>query len=248
MMYLFIDKNPSPDQERKHTISDCGGTKTTDSIFSNYVSKICDTLKKEDFRTVRRNCMQNVNVTGTILLSQDTRDKIKNAENFDDLYDTLCETPYWNWMNIRMLEKMVGDCSPAKDLIEQYKSEVFSRKLKDFLSEIPTLEIPTDKYTEVKVKWNKDLDDLTIEDVVKQWSKLEMTFQVEEAMLLKSITKGCVEICWILPNDLVEHAISSDTNNQPIKYGDKLATQDLFPEVLYLKIGDVVMIGDTTRM
>ena len=60
-------------------------------------------------------------------------------------------------------------------------------------------------------------------------------------MLLKSITEGCVEICWLLPNDLVEHAISSAAKNQSVKCGIKSATQQLLPKVLYLKIGEVVM-------
>ena len=169
-------------------------------------------------------------------------------ENFDDLFDTLCETPYWNWMNIRMLEKMVGNCPPAKELIKQYKNEVYSRKLKDVLSDIPNLDIPIDKYTQIKVKWKKELNDLTVKDIVKQWNEIEKRFNVEEAMLLQSIIEGCVEICWLLPNDLVEHAISSVTDNQPVKNDDQSTTEASFPEVLYLKIGDTVMKGDITGM
>ena len=67
-------------------------------------------------------------------------------------------------------------------------------------------------------------------------------------MLLKNITEGCVEVCWLLPNHLVEHAICSATNNQPNRHDDDhdqsgpVSAQQLFPEVLYLKIGDHVII------
>ena len=234
-MYLFTGKNANPDQE----ILDIGNSKTIDTIFTTFVDNICDTLKVEDFRKVRRNCVLNVNKTGGLSLPKDILDKIKNAENFDDLVDTLsmCDTctPYWNWMNIRMLEKMVGNCLPAKRLIYQYKSEVYSRKLKDVLSEFPNFDIPTNKYTEVKVKWKKEFNDLIIKDIVKQWNEIEKTFDVKEAMLLKSITEGCVEICWLLPNDLVDHA-------------KKLATPELFPEMLYLKIGKDFVKDDITGM
>ena len=151
-------------------------------------------------------------------------------------------------MNIRMLEKMVGDCSPAKELIHQYKSEVFSRKLKDVLSDIPILDIPPDQYAEVKVKCKKDFNEVTIKDIIKEWNDIEKKFNVEEAMLLQSITEGCVEICWLLPNDLVERAISSAANNQLAKCRDQSATEELFLEVLYLKIGDVVVKDDITGM
>ena len=189
--------------------------------------------------------MQNINVAGVISLSENTVSEIKIAKNFDDLFDILCDTcrPYWNWMNIRMLEKMVGDdCLAAKQFICQYKSEVYSRKLKDVLSVIPDLKIPTDKYTKVKIKYDKDFNDVTIKDIVKQWNEIEKIFKVENAMLLENITEGCVEICWLLPNGLVEHAISSAAKNQqPVKCGIKSATQQLLPKVLYLKIGEVVM-------
>ena len=188
--------------------------------------------------------MQNVNVAGVISLSEDTVKEIKSAKNFDDLFDILCVTcrPYWDWMNIRMLEKMVGDdCLAAKQLIYQYKSEVYSRKLKDVLLVIPDLKIPTDKYTEVKIKYEKDFNDVTIKDIVKQWNEIEKIFKVENAMLLKNITEGCVEICWLLPNGLVEHAISSAAKSQPVKCGIQSTTQQLLPKVLYLKIGEVVL-------
>jgi len=63
---------------------------------------------------------------------------------------------------------------------------------------------------------------------------------------VKSITDGCVEICWLLPNDYVDRAICLATNSQPDRHDDQSATQVLFPEVLYLKIGDVVIKDDIT--
>ena len=48
-------------------------------------------------------------------------------------------------MNIRLLERMVSNCIPAKEFIHQYKIEVYSKKLKDVLSEIPILDVPTDE-------------------------------------------------------------------------------------------------------
>ena len=228
-----------------------------ESTFATFADKICDELKKgSDFKKARRKCIQNVNVAGTISLSKDTLNEIRNAKDFDELFDILCFTPYWNWMNIRMLERMATDCSAAQQVINQYKNEVFSRKIKDFISEIPALEIPADKYTEVKGKWNKDFDNLTVKDIVEQWNEIEKKFNVEETMLLKSITKGCVEICWVIPNNLVKCAVDSATINQPVKHEDHSgiqpppvnhsgsSTQKFFSEVLYLKIGDVIIKDD----
>ena len=62
-------------------------------------------------------------------------------------------------------------------------------------------------------------------------------------MLLENITAGCVEISWLLRNDLIEHAIYSSTSRKPVG-NDQSYSQKLFPEVLFLKIGGVVIIGD----
>ena len=228
--------------------------KSVESTFSTFVEKICDELKKEsDFIKVRRRCIQNVNVTGTISLSKDTIKEIRNAKEFDELFDISCCTPYWNWMNIRMLERMATDCSAAQQVISQYKNDVFCRKVKDVVSEIPNLEIPADKYTEVKGKWNKDFDNLTVKDIVEQWNEIEKKFNVEETMILKSITEGCVKICWLIPNDFVEHAIDSA---QPVKHEDHSgdqppvnhqsgsSTQEFFSEALFLRIGDAIIKDD----
>lgn len=285
--YLFVGKNES-------TMTD-GSSEDIDVAFSTFVDKMYDALSKEDFKKVRRKCLENLHVVGGISLPVDTEKKIMVTRNLADLFDVCCHCrPYWNWMNIRILEKMASNSSAARKLIEGYKKEIFSRKVKDVISEISDLEIPTDKYIEVKEKWNKNFDDLLIQDIVQRWRDIEKKLNVKETMLLKSITAGCVEVCWLLHNDLVEHAIFSATNNhtvrdddqslaqkpvkeddhsdigqsfidgdyltaqEPFKKDDQSTTQgsvkgsnqsptnDLFPEVSYLKIGDVVIKDDIT--
>ena len=106
------------------------------------------------------------------------------------------------------------------------------------------MKIPKDKYTKVEDKWNKNFDDLTIRDVVNRWSEIEKKFNVGETMLLEKIAHGCVEISWLLRNNLIEHAIYSATNERPVS-NDQSYSQILLPEVLFLKIGGVVVIGDS---
>ena len=203
-------------------------------------------MNREDFRKVRRKCLENLNVPGGISLSTDIINKIGNTKDLYDLFDVTCLCkPYWNWMNIRIIEKMVGISEEAEKLIDQYKNEVFSRKVKDLMLEISNLEVPTDKYTEVKDKWNKEFDDLRIKDVVKRWGEIEKMLEAEGTMLFKAITAGCVEICWLLPNDLVERAVYLATR---IQFEDQSATdyQEFYFESLSLKIGDVI-VKDTIR-
>ena len=226
--------------------NDDGSFETVDATFCTFVDNMFDVLSKEDFRKIHRKCLENLNLIGGIALPLDVKYKIAKSKNLAELFSVLCQCKqYWNWMNIRMLEKMAGDSLAAKQVIEKYKKEVFSKKVKDVISEIPCLEVPTDVYTKIMEKWNKDLNDLTIKDVVNHWSAIEKIFNVEGPMLLKSITEGCVQICWLLRNDLVKHAICSATNGQPGN-NDRSYSQKLFSEVLFLKIGDVVIIDDST--
>ena len=51
-------------------------------------------------------------------------------------------------MNIRVIEKWPVTVQKQNIiLIKQYKDEVFSRKVKDVILEIPNLEVPKDKNT-----------------------------------------------------------------------------------------------------
>ena len=238
-----------PDLAQKST-----ETESIDATFSHFVDDMFDILSQEDFTRVKTKPLQNINVVGGISVTEDIEDKIDESENLSNLFNVLSRRcrPYWNWMNIRMLEKMAGNCSAAKQTIEKYKKNICSRKVKDVMSEISNLEIPANGYTEVKEKWDKDFNDLTIKDVVKRWNEIEKKFKVEETMLLKSINKGCVEVCWLLPNHLVEHAHASCsvTNNHQDRHDDDQSgtgTQELFPEVLYLKIGDFVIKDDICK-
>ena len=230
------------------------GFESIETAFSSFVDDMFEILEKENFSKVKRKPLQNLNVTGGIPLTdlEDIEDKIDESQNLSDLFDVLsrhCRS-YWNWMNIRMLEKMAGNSSAAKQTIDKYKMNIYSRKVKDVMSEISNLRLPTNGYTKIKEKWCKDFDDLLIEDVVKRWNELEKIFDVKETMLLKSITKGCVEICWLLPSDLVNHAVYSATNKQQGRHHDDdddqsgIGAHNLFPDALYLKIGDFVIKDD----
>ena len=243
---LLLGKLPDLTQEST-------GSESVEAAFASFVDDMFDILSQENFDKVKRKPLENLNVVGGISVREDIEDKIDESEKLSDLFNVLSRRcrPYWNWMNIRMLEKMAGNSLAAKRTIEKYKKNIYSRKVRDVMSEISNLKIPTNGYTEVEEKWNKNFNDLIIKDIVKRWNEIENKFNVEEKMLLKSIEEGCVKVCWLLPNDLVEHASCSVTNYQQDRHDDDQSdtgTQELFPEVLYLKIGDHVIKGDISKL
>ena len=271
---MLIGKKSSNVQES--IITDDNSSESIEATFSTFVDDMYDVLEQEKFDKIQRKSLENINIEhaktkirGGIQMSKVEEQEIAGTRNVAELFKVICSCdslrPYWNWMNIRILEKLAGNCEPAKCLIEKYKKDICSRKVKDVISEISSLETPMD-YTEVTVKFKKDFNDLLVGDIVQGWREIEKKLGVEETMLLKSITKGCVEICWLLRNDLVDHAIHSATSGylvsqsatqeqvegdrqlvipDPPKYDSQSTTQE-FAEVLYLKIGEVIIKDDTT--
>ena len=208
---------------------------TVDSTFSTLTGKISDALKKENnFNIIHKKCLQNI---GNLSLSENILNELKNAKDFDELFNVLfCCKLYWNWIDIRMLEKVTIDCPATIQLLNQYKTEVFSKKVKDVISEISNLEIPKDKYTEVKAIWGNNFYNLTIGGIVKHWNKVEKLLNIKETMLLKSIQDGCVEICWLLPNQLVECAVYSTNNDHPQPRMKVLTLKNCFLKCCTLKL------------
>ena len=98
------------------SITDYGSSETIDAAFSSFVDDMYDILSKEDFNQICRKCLENLNLIGGIALSSDVKNRIEKSENLSELFKVLCYycEQYWNWMNIRILEKMAGNSIAAK--------------------------------------------------------------------------------------------------------------------------------------
>jgi len=175
-----------------------------DDAFSHFTAAMFLILSKARFTVLRRACTENVNKVGGAILPEDLVVKIRTSGNLDDLFDVLGNSPYWNWMNIRMLRKMAS-ASLQPDASKLIKDEVYSRQLIEVLRQIP------DKYyATIKEKWDKKLDEITVLDLVTHWSDVERIFDVQEpTVLLDRLVDGCVEIHWLVPAQMVEHIIIS---------------------------------------
>ena len=186
-----------------------------DECFSRFTAAMFEILSKAKFTSLRRACLENSNRLGGLAISKELKSRIETAQNLDHLFDVLCDSPYWNWMNIKMLTKMAQASlsDAASKLIQQYKDEVYSRKLIDVLPQLPNLNISDTDYTKAKEKWKKDLNDVTVNDLVNHWSEVENIFNVEEpTVLLDKVINGSIEIHWLIPTELVEHICQSVSN------------------------------------
>ena len=188
--------------------TDC---ENVDECFSHFTAAMFKVLSQAEFPLLRRACLENSNRLGGIVLPKDLKDSIMASQNLNNLFDVLCDSPYWNWMNIKMLVKMTraSHLDTASKLIQQYRDEVYSRKVMDVLQQIP-LTVSDKYYTKAKEKWNKNLDDVTVNDLVNHWSDVEQIFDVEElTILLDHLVDGCIEVYWLIPTELIEHICQS---------------------------------------
>ena len=163
-------------------------------------------------------------------------EKINATKNLDELLEVLIVSPYCNWINVRVFEKMVAFSNQreAKKLIDNYKTIIFSKKLMDVLQNFTGVEVTGEYYTKVRERWNKNIEDITLEDVAKHWSKLQSIFDVDDLeLLLENVIKGSIEIVWLIPVELASHARLSAFKNWC----------DL-EDVSYLSIGDHVIKND----
>jgi len=196
-------------------------------------------LKKADYGDLRRACITQMHNPGGAELSQKMVDQILATQNIDDLFDLLVCSPYWSWIDIRMLEVMViasGNPQAVK-LLNNYKAAVSSKKLIDLLPNVFSKEIKEDCYTEVVTKIKKDPKEMTVADLLVLQSNLEeVVMDIKKGIcILKHLEKGCVEVHWYIPTSCVD-GVYQTARVRCSKFHDL--------HLQYLKIGHYPVIND----
>ena len=210
-----------------------------EEMFLRLVPAIGSILKKSDcdFTLLRGACIKSDQLPSTLKrLPAEFIDKINKTRNLDELLALLISCPYCHWMNIHILEKLATSSgqTEAQELIAKYKEIIFSKKVTDVLQELPDLEITEDYYIRVRDKWNEELEDITVKDIINHWVKLQKILGVESLeMLLENLVKWSGELHWLIPVELTSHARLSAFKNWC----------DL-EDVSYLSIDDHVIKND----
>ena len=223
-------------------------------------------LEHAKFPPVRRACITQMSNPGGAKLSQNLIEKIANTQNIDDLFDLLIFSPYWSWIDIRILEVMVvaSDNHQAVQLLNNYKNVVFSKKLIDLLPNAPSKDVKEKYYAIVVTKVNKDPNTMTVADLLEFQYQLEVVIMdIQNGVcILEHLEKGCIEIYWYIPTSCADGAYQSARDRcyqfsnlhlQYLKIGhypvihDPLASPDLVsapsPPVNVGKLCDVILLA-----
>ena len=206
---------------------------TVSEAFVFLTSQLHLLLAKAKFSNVQRSCIEQTNIPGGVPLSLELVARIKSCENVTNLFDVLADSPYWSWIDVRLLNVMAAasDLVEALQLLSNYKRVIFSKKLIDVIPNAPSKEIKKKYYTKIATKINRQPEEITVAELLMFQSELELVLLDIKCgiCILAHLEKGCIEAHWYIPTSLVLHAY------EKAKY-KRYQFNDL--HILYLILGD----------
>ena len=203
------------------------------SAFLELQTKMRELLKGANCNNLRNACIAQQRNPRGAKLSQQLINEVLTKENSEKLFDLLVNCPYWSWIDIRMLEALVigSQDLQARELLDNYKAVVFSKRLFDLLLNAPSKEVKEKYYSKIKAKLGKDSNVITVADLLEFQSCLEVVvLGIEEGQcIIHNLKEGCVEIHWYIPTSCVNRAYQN-ARAKHYKLGEL--------HLQYLKIGD----------
>ena len=182
-----------------------------DSVESSFVylsHTVRELLQKEDYDNLKFTCTK---VVTDARLSQQVCSEVQSSGNTNELLSALMLSPYWNWMNIRLMGMVAAISVEATKLLQSYKDYLYPQNLVDLLSFIPA--IGKDKesnYKMMSVKMQAKINNVTVKKFYSYRKFLESILNLNEvALVLKRIEKEPFNIEWLIPSDQCSHAYKS---------------------------------------
>ena len=165
-----------------------------------------------DFTQLKRACIQR----GT-LLSSDFKQEIREANELDALLDALDNPVYCNWLNTRLLKRIVKtvDIPEAEHLIQAYENCVYSRKVSDVMAHFDPRCFKESHISLVIAKISTKFDSLTVADIIDYCQKLECNIMgvCGGTVTAAQCQPGCLLITCVIPMHCALYAYETAKNN-----------------------------------
>lgn len=148
--------------------------------FASLFYKLGSLFGKVNFTKLKTACIQR-----GALLPSELKQQIKAAVELDDLLDVLDNPVYCNWLNIRMLKRIVKriDNQEAKHLIRAYEKSVYSRKVSDVEMYLHSDYFKPSHMSLVLAKINESSKSLTVADIVEYCEKLDSNMGISGILI-----------------------------------------------------------------
>ena len=144
----------------------------------------------------------------------DFRKQMQAAETLDDILDTLEKPNYCNWLNIRLLKRIVKltEIPEAQCLLDAYEKCLYSKKVSEVRPYFKSIYFDPKYFSEVKAKVNKHADNLFVSDVIEFCQTLESDFHFSE-VIVTDCDSGCFKITCIIPVQCASYAYKMAREN-----------------------------------
>jgi len=186
---------------------------TVGAAFIKLQTKLTKMLVKTDHLSLRRACIAQQKTPGGVQLSKQLETEIRHTQDTNVLLDTLICSPYWSWIDIRILEAVVvaSEIPQGLQLLKNYKAAIFSKKVIELLPDAPSKEIKEKYFTKIGTKLGRDARKMTVADLLEFQSQLETVIMDigKGTCVLGHIKKGCIEVHWYIPTHYVDSAYQS---------------------------------------
>ena len=180
--------------------------------FAYLLNKLATLFDEMEFNELKRICI----LRGTDC-PEDFREQIRQAETLDDILEILERPNYCNWLNIRLLRRIVKltEIPEAKILLDAYEKVLYSKKVSEVQPYFKSIYFNPKHYSVVKAKINKHAELLIVSDVVKFCQMLESDIiQISEGSVMATdCDRGCFKFTCIIPVHCASHAYKMASKN-----------------------------------
>ena len=167
------------------------------------ISKLSSILKDCDLSILKTALIHQSRTPDGVKLDKRLKNGIKSAKSSSNLLCLMEDVPSCNWLDTRLIGALARGCGSksAVNLLEAYKSYVFSKKLSDALPSFVKQPQTNAYITEVSKKFKRDPDKITINDILRyQWTIKNVILNLGNQNLnIKHVKKGCLEVSSHIP-------------------------------------------------
>ena len=169
------------------------------------LTKLGELFGKVDFDKLKNAFIQRGSQLPT-----EFKQQVKEADTVDDLLDVLDSNQlYCNWLNIRILKRIVKviNIQEAKYLIQCYEKCVYSKKISDVKTHFHSNYFKQSHVSLVNAKIVEPIQNLTVADIIKYCEKLECNMGLYAGSVTATACQpGCLRITCVILMHCASHA------------------------------------------
>ena len=180
--------------------------------FSKLSASVTTTIETVDYSRLKRSAIERAKSPEMIQKSSEIVAAIKAANSFQDLCTSLADTPYWNFLDIRMMEAMAAASliPAAQQSVENFKRTFFGMTLAEAAPYFPIIPLKS-AHTVMTEQLDKDPSKMTIFELHKHrfYLETELLQTGPDTITICRIVIGSVTITWQIHVDHVYKAYCS---------------------------------------